>query len=1004
MKAFLNNRHNSASGIGVKKILLVLVVCGLFLQVMFPSLTVYGAAQSAPTQKFDLVPDGNVKNYDPRKDGYHALLPVRYEIPFSSVTEEGATYIEILLPVVVFQNHLLVNLNFFKEITGVEVHKEPLRSGEKRARICVFKRTVVVTEGKGELLYYLGSEKNPGNWLDSGSFVLGTPPQTIDGDLYAPLLDLLAVLQIPYELFNSNKSQMFAGRSKQFLQINQPSKTVYDVLAEIKDDDSMYPFSYGDADLRAVLASANIGVGAHEMLEGDPFAWFSTILSGTMIFDKQGQQIRDDKWCDELTKRILAMYEEEGSFLDEINARNAIQFLDYFMTGMMESKKEKATELYLEALWNNLEQPWSKTRDYVIQGNLFDYEEVCRDLQDSEKYFGEINSKLKTVSKSQQYLGIAVDMIKTINTYDKRDKIISNGFTHLFSQSFQKKYGYSLQYLGKQNLDRIGKNVAQIENDVSAYSVKETLCKHAKDIVSEAFLSKQPLFFVYQVFVKHLPFIKNNLNSMDNIILSDYAIHLQYDTRNAALSCLKKIHLSTSKEEEILDGIELVYLYLKCCYVARDSAVKAILERSGGKTDLGRQKTKNRIILQNLAALSDGYRRGEDASKSVLPPTASDLHQELSERKTEEKLFSFLFPMYVKVYGKVLQNTDKKTPVEDADCWITVSGENVGSFSGTEKGVFSVFIPLPKPKEILMDLSVLENMEISLGFSSPTVRGNAAVQSAPEPGEEIDLGVVYLGGNNITGLVLDTVTGLPISGADVTCVDKKNPALFWTVYTDENGMFLLEGISEGEMTLLFSKEEYEDKTVEFTSVGNEPRADLGQVYLDPYIDVSKIRIDDKNKRSFEGHTYALAYYGDHDYSWREASLICKALGGHLVTITRDEEQQVVANLYKTSERRLFTGRFPAWIGASKKGYDAPWEWCTGEEFSYSQEVTMDYNPKGLSYDISDADPNGMFYLEMEDLAAYSTADYDPYDNWFACDNREHGLGNIDHAFIIEWDQ
>ena len=163
MKAFLNNRHNSASGIGVKKILLVLVVCGLFLQVMFPSLTVYGAAQSAPTQKFDLAPDGNVKNYDPRKDGYHALLPVRYEIPFSSVTEEGATYIEILLPVVVFQNHLLVNLNFFKEITGVEVHKEPLRSGEKRARICVFKRTVVVTEGKGELLYYLGSEKNPGN-------------------------------------------------------------------------------------------------------------------------------------------------------------------------------------------------------------------------------------------------------------------------------------------------------------------------------------------------------------------------------------------------------------------------------------------------------------------------------------------------------------------------------------------------------------------------------------------------------------------------------------------------------------------------------------------------------------------------------------------------------------------------------------------------------------------------------------------------------------------------
>lgn len=990
MNHYSNNKRNSASRMCLKKMFLMFLVCGIFLQTMFPWLTVYGSDQSPSPQKLSAVPDGDVKDYNPGKDDYFAYLPVRYEKYGTAVTEKGIKYQEILLPVMITQNHVLVDVDFFQEITGVEVKRSPLPSGQQRARISVFQRNALLTEGKEELLYYLGNVNHYQRRLDQASFTLGIPPRVIGEDFYVPLMDLLAVLQISFDILKTDKKQMFADWSERFLQIDQPWKTVYDVLAEIKDDDSKYPFSYKDADLTAMQSSAELSTTVHGLLKGDADAWKSKIAEGSIIFKDQEQEIQDKKWCKELTKKILTTDERESRFLDEINARKGIQVTQFFMEGLVESRKQKATAQYLESLYDNLDRPWSKLRDYIIDSNLRDYEDVCADLADSEQYFKEIDKKLDKVSNKLLALQMTTDWIGTIYMYHKRDRIVSNGMRDMFSDAFQKKYNYTLKNLGKKNLDRMEKNISEIEKDVFMYSATETLIKYAPEIFEAVTKIQDPFIFAYQLVAEHVPVYGDILKAMDNFLLSRYAVPFQEDARLAAQGSLKNLRLGTSSKEEIMDSIELTYMYLKCCYVARDSAMKAFLSSEGK----GKWRTENDTVAQSMAVLNDGYRIDRDDSKVILPPTASDLHKELSEKKTEEELFSLLIPMYVKVYGKVHQKTDKEKPVEDADCWITYSGENVGAFSGTEKGDFSVYIPLPIPREIKTDMSVLERRDITLGFSSPTIRGNATVELAVEPGEEADAGIVYLGGNIIQGIILDTDTGFPIPGVEVVIVDKTHPALSWTEYTDENGRYSFVDIPEGKYKMLLTKEDYEYGSLEFDADSASEICEMEDIYMD-YISGLNVYYPPNKLKEFDGHSYLLVYETNNlwqDVTWRQAAAASRELGGHLVTITSESEQKFVGELYAgTADIHEYLGGFEAWIGAVKKDRDSSWRWVTGEDFSYSQEVEQD---------LPDADPKGLFYMEMKGPSMYFTSYEDPFNNWYASDGSEE---DHPHFFIVEWD-
>lgn len=86
--------------------------------------------------------------------------------------------------------------------------------------------------------------------------------------------------------------------------------------------------------------------------------------------------------------------------------------------------------------------------------------------------------------------------------------------------------------------------------------------------------------------------------------------------------------------------------------------------------------------------------------------------------------------------------------------------------------------------------------------------------------------------------------------------------------------------------------------------------------------------EDENVMEFNGHKYK--FYND-SMTWAEAKAFCEEQGGHLVTITSEEEQIAV---YQYIEE--FGIDADIWIGLSDAEEEGNWShWITGEEVSYT---------------------------------------------------------------------
>ena len=98
-------------------------------------------------------------------------------------------------------------------------------------------------------------------------------------------------------------------------------------------------------------------------------------------------------------------------------------------------------------------------------------------------------------------------------------------------------------------------------------------------------------------------------------------------------------------------------------------------------------------------------------------------------------------------------------------------------------------------------------------------------------------------------------------------------------------------------------------------------------------------------RIYAGHIYAVIDTPSH---WFEAYQICESLGGHLVTITSQHEQDLISDMIyqgKTDNGyREWITEEGYWLGAIQN--TSGWEWITGEKFEYShwdQQEPANYN-------------------------------------------------------------
>ena len=87
--------------------------------------------------------------------------------------------------------------------------------------------------------------------------------------------------------------------------------------------------------------------------------------------------------------------------------------------------------------------------------------------------------------------------------------------------------------------------------------------------------------------------------------------------------------------------------------------------------------------------------------------------------------------------------------------------------------------------------------------------------------------------------------------------------------------------------------------------------------------------------AFQGHYYEVFR---HKRTWDESKRLCEAMGGHLVTITSESEQEFVLALLRQYPHLPFSS---CWLGGTDRQTPGYWRWTTGEELTITNHLELD---------------------------------------------------------------
>lgn len=153
----------------------------------------------------------------------------------------------------------------------------------------------------------------------------------------------------------------------------------------------------------------------------------------------------------------------------------------------------------------------------------------------------------------------------------------------------------------------------------------------------------------------------------------------------------------------------------------------------------------------------------------------------------------------------------------------------------------------------------------------------------------------------------------------------------------------------------------------------------------PDIDRIGIRYLSETGDDAEMETHYYTYY-DIDCTWEEAKSMCEEMGGHLVTISSESEQEIVKYLLNAAERNSY------WLGGYRSGES--FNWITGEDFSYSNWATGQPDNAMASEDAL------MMYRQTDD--AWGT--WNDLNSDGTCNNSDEDFfGTENIGFVCEWE-
>lgn len=159
---------------------------------------------------------------------------------------------------------------------------------------------------------------------------------------------------------------------------------------------------------------------------------------------------------------------------------------------------------------------------------------------------------------------------------------------------------------------------------------------------------------------------------------------------------------------------------------------------------------------------------------------------------------------------------------------------------------------------------------------------------------------------------------IPLS--DVTVTVEKDGQFYKSTMTNTSGEYELKGFETGTYIIKYEKLNYEPITKEVT-------INLGE-NITQNVSMGSASEDSSDILEFDGHSYK--FYDD-SMSWEDAKAFCEEQGGHLVTITSEEEQNAVYQYVAQ-----FGIDADIWIGISDVESEGDWShWVTGEEVTYT---------------------------------------------------------------------
>lgn len=174
----------------------------------------------------------------------------------------------------------------------------------------------------------------------------------------------------------------------------------------------------------------------------------------------------------------------------------------------------------------------------------------------------------------------------------------------------------------------------------------------------------------------------------------------------------------------------------------------------------------------------------------------------------------------------------------------------------------------------------------------------------------------------LSGMVQGNKTTSPISNVNVSAIipGSGSTTPVATTTTDESGNFTLH-LPNGTYALIFTHDNYEDYGYHVIVNGSDVTLSEPILLMNKNTNIPSTAVE------FNGHYYQVY---DESMTWTEAKKYCESLGGHLATITSQEEQQFIESQLVNGQKSCY------WLGGTDSAVEGKWNWVTGEEFSYTK--------------------------------------------------------------------